>query len=55
MKIKNNSSSILRKFLIFNFFTFLVLGLFTFLYLKGVQPSLVKQKTEKHLIIINNT
>ena len=50
-----NSSSILRKFLIFNFFAFVILGLFTFFYLKGIQPNLVKQRTEKHVIIINNT
>ena len=55
MQLVKSSSSILRKFLIFNFFAFLILGLFTFLYLKGIQPSLVKQKTEKHLVIINNT
>ena len=55
MQLVKSSSSILRKFLIFNFFAFLILGLFTFLYLKGIQPNLVKQKTEKHLVIINNT
>ena len=55
MKIKKNSSSILRKFLIFNLFAFLIFGLFTFFYLKSIQPNLVKQKTEKHLVIINNT
>ena len=55
MQLVKSSSSILRKFLVFNFFAFLILGLFTFLYLKGIQPSLVKQKTEKHLVIINNT
>jgi len=55
MKLVKSSSSILRKFLIFNFFTFLILGLFTFFYLKGIQPNLVKQRTEKHTVIINNT
>ena len=55
MKLVKSSSSILRKFLIFNFFAFLILGLFTFFYLKGIQPNLVKQRTEKHVIIINNT
>ena len=50
-----NSSSILRKFLIFNFFAFLILGLFTFFYLKSIKPNLVKQRTEKHSVIINNT
>ena len=55
MKLVKNSSSILRKFLLFNFFAFTILGLITFFYLKGVQPNLVKQRTEKHSIIINNT
>ncbi len=55
MKLVKSSSSILRKFLIFNFFAFLILGLFTFFYLKGIEPNLVKQRTEKHSVIINNT
>ena len=52
---KNKSTSILRKFLAFNFLVFIVLGLFTFFYLKAIQPNLVKQRTEKHNVIINNT
>ena len=55
MKLVKSSSSILRKFLLFNLFVFIVLGLFTFLYLKSVQPNLVKQRTQKHTVIINNT
>ena len=55
MKLVKSSSSILRKFLIVNFFLFLILVLFTFFYLKGIQPNLVKQRTEKHSVIINNT
>ena len=55
MKIKKKSTSILNKFLIFNFFAFIILGLFTFFYLKAIQPELVKQRTEKHNVIINNT
>ncbi|MBO6482858.1 MAG: HAMP domain-containing protein, partial [Pelagibacteraceae bacterium] len=55
MKLVRSSSSILRKFLIFNFFIFLVLGLFTFFYLQAIQPNLVKQRTEKHTVIIGNT
>ena len=39
MKLVKSSSSILRKFLIFNFFAFLILGLFTFLLLVGCQES----------------
>ena len=54
MRIVKTSSSILRKFLIFNFFAFLILGLFTFIYLKGIQPNLVKQRTEKHVVIIED-
>jgi two-component system sensor histidine kinase ChvG len=55
MNLVKSSSSILRKFLIFNFLIFLVLGLFTFFYLQAIQPNLVKQRTEKHTVIIGNT
>ena len=55
MRLVKSSSSILRKFLIFNLVVFLVLGLFTFFYLKRIQPNLVEQRTEKHVVIINNT
>jgi len=55
MKIKKKSTSILNKFFAFNFFVFIILGLFTFFYLKAIQPDLVKQRTEKHNVIINNT
>ena len=55
MKLVKSSSSILRKFLVFNFFIFLFLGSLTFFYLSGIQPNLVKQRMEKHTIIINNT
>ena len=55
MKIKKKPTSILNKFFAFNFFIFIILGLFTFFYLKAIQPDLVKQRTEKHNIIINNT
>jgi two-component system sensor histidine kinase ChvG len=50
-----NSSSILRKFLIFNLIVFLVLGAFTFLYLKDIKPDLVKNRSDHHLKIIDNT
>ena len=49
------SSSILRKFLIFNLIIFLVLGIFTFLYLNAIKPNLVKDRSDKHVKIINNT
>ena len=31
------------------------MGLFTFFYLKAIQPNLVKKAAEKHNVIINNT
>ena len=52
---QKKSISILKKFLLFNFLTFSILGLFTILYLKAVQPNLVKQRTKNHIIIIKNT
>ncbi len=54
MKTKK-SASILRKFLVINLLCFLILGLFTILYLQAIQPNLVKQRTANHLVIINNT
>ena len=50
-----SSSSILKKFLIFNFIIFLVLGIFTLLYLKDIKPNLVKNRSDQHLRIIKNT
>ena len=50
-----SSSSILKKFLIFNLITFLVLGIFTFLYLKAIKPNLVKSRSIQHAKIIDNT
>ena len=47
--------SILRKFLLFNLLVFSVLGLFTFIYLKAIQPNLVNIKSTNHLIVIKNT
>jgi two-component system, OmpR family, sensor histidine kinase ChvG len=52
---KKKSASILRKFLLFNFLVFSVLGLYTVLYLKAIQPNLVKERTIDHNIIIKNT
>ena len=49
------SSSILRKFLVFNFVTFSVLGIFTFLYLGEIKPNLVKDRSKLHTRIIDNT
>jgi len=50
-----SSSSILRKFLVFNLIIFLVLGIFTFLYLIAIEPNLVKNRSDHHSKIINNT
>jgi two-component system sensor histidine kinase ChvG len=52
---QKKSSSILRKFLLFNLLVFSVLGLFTFIYLKAIQPNLVNNKSTNHLIVIKNT
>ena len=52
---QKKSPSLLRKFLLFNLLVFSVLGLFTFVYLKAIQPNLVKIKSTNHLIIIKNT
>ncbi len=49
------SSSILKKFLLFNLSVFSVIGIFTFLYLKAIQPNLVKERTSNHYIVIKNT
>ena len=47
--------SILKKFLFINLIFFSIIGLFTFLYLKNVQPNLIKNKSSNHIKIINNT
>jgi len=50
-----SSSSILKKFLIFNFIVFLVLGVFTYLYLNAIKPNLINDRSKQHSVIINNT
>ena len=47
--------SILKKFLFINFIFFTIISLFTFLYLKNVQPNLIKKKSSNHIEVINNT
>ena len=42
-----SSSSILKKFLVFNLIVFLFLGIVTFLYLNAIKPNLVK--SHRHL------
>ena len=50
-----STSSILKKFLIFNLIVFLFLGVFTYLYLKAIKPELVNNRSDQHLRIIQNT
>ena len=38
-----------------NLVFFTIIGLFTFLYLKNVQPNLIKKKTSNHIKVIKNT
>ena len=52
---KKKPASILKKFLLFNLLVFSILGLFTILYLKAIQPNLVKKRTANHIVIIENT
>jgi two-component system sensor histidine kinase ChvG len=47
--------SILKKFLFINSIFFTIIGLFTFLYIKNVQPNLIKKKSSIHIEVINNT
>ena len=52
---QKKTASILKKFLLFNLVVFSILGLFTIIYLKAIQPNLVKKRVTDHYIIINNT
>jgi two-component system sensor histidine kinase ChvG len=52
---QKKSASILKKFLLFNFTVFSVLGLFTIIYLEAIQPNLVKNRAINHKVIISNT
>jgi len=47
--------SILKKFLFINLIFFTIISLFTFIYLKNVQPNLIKKKSSNHIEVINNT
>ena len=47
--------SILKKFLFINTIFFTIIGLFTFIYIKNVQPNLIKKKSSNHIEVINNT
>ena len=50
-----NSKSILKKFLVFNLIIFLFLGIWTYLYLGATKPNLIKNRSNQHAKIINNT
>ncbi len=47
--------SVLKKFLFINLVIFIIIGTFTIIYLKSVQPNLINKKTRNHIQIINNT
>ena len=47
--------SILKKFLFINFLVFLIIGILALIYFNSIQPSLIKDKTVKHIETINNT
>ena len=47
--------SILKKFLFINLLIFILIGIFTILYLRSVQPNLINDKKDNHIKIINNT
>tara|TARA_B100000427_G_scaffold299520_1_gene281255 strand:- start:900 stop:2432 length:1533 start_codon:yes stop_codon:yes gene_type:complete len=47
--------SILKKFLLINFVVFIIIGILTLIYFNNIQPSLIKDKTVKHIKILNNT
>ena len=49
------SLSILKKFLFINLVIFLIIGILTALYISNAKPNLIKDKTSKHIQIINNT
>ena len=52
---QKKTASILKKFLIINLSVFSILGLFTIIYLEAIQPALVKERSNNHKIVINNT
>ena len=47
--------SILKKFLFINFIVFIIIGILTIVYLKSIQPNLIKKKTSLQIEVINNT
>jgi len=49
------TSSILKKFIIFNIIVFFILGIITILYLNKIKPNLVENRSIQHENIIKNT
>jgi two-component system sensor histidine kinase ChvG len=49
------SLSILKKFLFINLIIFLIIGSLALLYISNIKPNLIKNKTTKHIQIIDNT
>ena len=47
--------SILKKFLFVNFIVFLIIIILSLIYLNNVKPSLIKEKSSRHVKTINNT
>ena len=47
--------SILKKFLFINLIFFLIISIFTFIYINNIEPNLVKNKSKNHYEIIDNT
>ena len=47
--------SILKKFLFINFLVFLIICILALIYFNNIQPSLIKDKTIKHIKTIDNT
>jgi len=47
--------SILKKFLFINLIFFTIISIFTFIYINGIQPNLIKDKSKNHIKIIDNT
>ncbi len=46
--------SILRKFLFINLIVFIIIGILTLVYLKSIQPGLIKKKTSNNIRVIDN-
>ena len=47
--------SILKKFLFINFLIFLIISILTLIYIRSIQPNLIKNKSTNHSKIIDNT